>query len=593
MRRGVLWRVSALYWFGSALMLGALVSATLAGPRFPSAFTSIVPLVLLVGAAAGMILLVVAVWQTVRAGVQLARARHAGQPPIAVLAATTGHVAASLCSLAGGMLALPVFFGVVLLGSIGRANANAVWLSIVVPLLLGLLGLGFAARDGRSSAAGPRDPQPAPAESRSRVGSIGVLVTTLAAATLIILVLPLLVVAMLGPSYWMLTPPGFANSNAKVAAANIARPYGVPKDPRIGALAAGEAFDALMRSTGNDKASRFATRPQAAVPYGPPPWNGPIPGNLFRSARSNLDESIPATGAILQAASHGFRPDETAYLEGFAHAGQWRDFAIVARAPAFDYIGARYQLPFADSAGGWWDFPTPPFATVKALAYAGVSRAAYYLARGQRDSAEIALREIVSFGFTFVDQGNTVFEQLIGSIVVGIGRQSLTDYYHVIGDPRGVRLAALWDSATTAGNSRVVGRVDRVAIVAGGDRRDAVSARAEARRVASDSAELRGARLQMLTALSLAPCTNLRELVFGPDDDVRASFALARAKWARFASDTALLDLVYRTVDHIEPIAPDGVIPQTAMGASVVAGRLLRNRRLPGCAALFLGQYLR
>ena len=73
--------------------------------------------------------------------------------------------------------------------------------------------------------------------------------------------------------------------------------------------------------------------------------------------------------------------------------------------------------------------PLPSFEGSRELAYAAVSRAAYHMALGQRDSAETVLRSIVSFGFAFIDNGTSGLEAVIGSVIVAIGRDALHRFY--------------------------------------------------------------------------------------------------------------------------------------------------------------------
>ena len=72
-----------------------------------------------------------------------------------------------------------------------------------------------------------------------------------------------------------------------------------------------------------------------------------------------------------------------------------------------------------------------------------VSRAAYHLAIGQRDSAEAVLRSIVSYGFSIADNGTGLIDQLSGRVVVGIGRSALENFYTVTHDPRVESVASI------------------------------------------------------------------------------------------------------------------------------------------------------
>ena len=102
------------------------------------------------------------------------------------------------------------------------------------------------------------------------------------------------------------------------------------------------------------------------------------------------------------------------------------------------------------------------------------------------------------------------------------------------------------------------------------------------RRIVQDQDTPRGMRFEMLNMRSGAPCTNLREVVFGPDADVRHTFDEARRTWARFASDSSLLDMMYRSSEQIDEILVDRR-QRMALGPAGLVGSILRNRRLAGC----------
>ncbi len=284
----------------------------------------------------------------------------------------------------------------------------------------------------------------------------------------------------------------------------------------------------------------------------------------------------------MQAAAAGLNPAQSEYLRRVATAEQWKSFSIVARAPRMDYIGARYVVPFADSAAGWWAFPTTRYARTKELANAGVSRAAWHLSRGRTDSAEVALREVVSFGFVLIDNASSLIDELIGAVMIGIGRGGLIQFYKVTGDPRGVALQAQLDSVLTAVENR-----RENADASGIDLTEPQRLRDRVRGIANDEKTTRGLRKEMLTLLAAAPCTNARELIFGSDPEIVSSFAKARRTMARFPSDSAMLDLIERTPELLAGFENAERPRQLLVRVASIEGALLGNRRLLGCAKVF------
>jgi hypothetical protein len=271
---------------------------------------------------------------------------------------------------------------------------------------------------------------------------------------------------------------------------------------------------------------------------------------------------------------------ELEWLASAAHHPAWAEFRRFARASNADMLGARYAVPFGREAS-ILDLPLVRIAHVKGLAYANPSRVAWYLSRGQRDSAEIALKEGISFGFQLVDAGNTLIDELVGIVIVGIARRELVQFYEATGNPAGARFKAATDSVIAS-----VVQSDTTATVATPaplNRFDPMSVRQATIRTALERRYPRGVRTEMLFALGFMPCTNAQELVFGPAADVRSLFAWARSNLVRFPSDSALIELAYNRAERPPHQEPSGVFARLAIAAADVAGFVLHNRRIPGC----------
>lgn len=231
--------------------------------------------------------------------------------------------------------------------------------------------------------------------------------------------------------------------------------------------------------------------------------------------------------------------------------------------------------------------PIPKFAGTKGMAYANASRAAYWLARGRPDSAEHALRQGVSVGLLLADEGNMLIEQLIGIVLTSIARDALIDLYAATGDARGPALRRAVDSVIAAQEATAATQASGGATFDASSLNDAVALRSGILRLAADGNEMRGLRIEMLLLLSLAPCTNVREMVFGPGEDVQRAFERAKRTIARFPSDSALLDLIYETPERTkgyEELGKHRLLPLLR-----ASGWALRNERLQGCSQMLLG----
>jgi tRNA A-37 threonylcarbamoyl transferase component Bud32 len=632
---GRLRRLGLNYLLGGVFIALTMVTIIAAGPRMNSLLASPVTLLILIVAMAGAVLLSVAVARTIAVGSRGTQAVESGyswMTVFEVLADTrgdTGNVIAAsreyaglapgardryrrnriwseTALFAGGALVVPTFLLVVMLGSNGIGGWRAAWLVLGVPIAGVLVTLAlswwerraFAAHRRRGKVvsraeiarlAGPwydtfesvRNGQRL-ARGRALAPSLGRRATIAGGtilAVMLLLLIPLNVVATLGPAYWTWTLPKFANTKDRIRISQIARPYVLAKDPRITALDAGRAFYSLHAAS--RESSMF---PEHDLPerLPPAPWDSAIPAGLFPTAQWTQAPNIPSPLAIITAARRGFTPAEMAYLARVASAAQWKPFDLMARARSIDYLGARYRLPFPQGANVW-ALPIPKFTATKTLAYASLSRAAYHLARGNRDSAQTVLRGTISVGFLLIDEGNTLIEQLIGAVITGIGRAGLIDYYNAIGDPRGAALQARLDSMVATVEEPVP---ESARLFQNVDAGEVAALRDVIRRTARDPRELRGVRLEMLHVLGMAPCTNLRELVFGPAPDVTETFAYARAKLARFPSDSAVLTLIERQPETIEMPLSENAKHRWVQSMAKVVGSGLGNRRLAGCVAL-------
>lgn len=306
------------------------------------------------------------------------------------------------------------------------------------------------------------------------------------------------------------------------------------------------------------------------------PWDAMTPSDeMFGGLRADGNEGRMAAG-IVSAAARGFNANELAYLRAVADAPIWRDVERLVSAPAVDMIGGRFVLPFRADATAW-AMPVLRFNDTKRLAYAGVSRAAYYVATGQPLKAEAALKTVVSYGFLLVDNGSHALDALIGRVIIGIGQNGLHQLYTLTGDARGMAL--------TAPFSNVVGR----AIVPIGGDVDANAALARLLRDARDPSMPRTVRLEALNQLAAASCSSVRGMVFGPSDAVQNAFAQARGDLARYPSERAYLDLMYGTVDRTTDL-PWRISrsDMLVMGAASATSAVLGNPRVASCTRIVL-----
>jgi hypothetical protein len=348
-------------------------------------------------------------------------------------------------------------------------------------------------------------------------------------------------------------------------------------------MEAGLLFAALNPASSQTAPAAFPERPigERAVR----PWKDVKPSaGMFATAPPGGSWSGPGSQTILEAAAKGLSARELAYLKTVATAPLWTQYDLIARAPAVDILGGRFVLPYPHDALAY-EMPLMPFAATKELAYAGVSRAAYHLAVGQRAEAEAALRSIIGFGFAIIDNGTFAIDGLIGQVIVGIGRDALERFYTITGDPRAAAVVA---ARVAVGNGPVLPRSNQPKME---------FMREQLMKSAQNPAEPRTIRYNALQALSLSSCTNVRELVFGMGSDVRQTYDLAARDLARFPSERAVLDLALQTTERPGTagtnanIPTGGVAVRLLIGASTVAGKVLDNPRMPFCTRLITWQF--
>ena len=394
-----------------------------------------------------------------------------------------------------------------------------------------------------------------------------------AIGVLLLMTVPFVVIGLSRGPAWQDT----ANLRERITDTDRWRPLMTPRDQSIAPQQAGRAMHSLLSSP-----SRPEFPEHAEAGRGERPWKAhPLPTESFAGLRSPGFDG-PVASRVLEAAGRGFTPAQLAYLRSVAEAPLWSEFDKLARATRVDLIGGQFVLPFRDDAF-MPSMPSRRFADTKALAYAGVSRAAYLYATGQPRHAEAALRSIVSFGFVLIDNGTSALDALVGRIVADIGRDGLHQLYTLTGNADGV--------AQTAPTPRAPG---------------ALTARANASAMSNTSTDVhnwqgrlldevadpqlpRALRFESLRSLSFTTCGSVREVLFGPGADVRAAFDRAGSTLARYPSEQAFVELMYEATNRMPTgITLYSVSSQLIIGAATVAGTVLHNPRVEACTRVVL-----
>ncbi len=405
----------------------------------------------------------------------------------------------------------------------------------------------------------------------SWVGTSLRIVRNAAIAVALMAMVPIGMVAWNGDLVWR--QDYGANTKAKTAVAERARSFALPRDPSITPMQAGQAFDALTLPS-KDEGRAFPRRPGGHV--GAFAWDAlPLTPEMFVRERWGGNGGLRSE--VFAAVVRGISPKEREYLRAVATAPEWRVFNTVARAPAVDFVGGHFIMPFPGSSG-WPEFPIVGTRSARELAQASIARAAWFMSTKQMDSAEATLRGTVSLGFAFIDNANTLMDQLTGAVVVGTGTDALRQFYVATGNPlaQDPGLAPVAKSDLPARKKLPTSELRRQVIA-----------------TVNNPNVPRGMRMESLRTLSLASCGSVRELLLGPNDDVTSAIARAKQSLGRYPSEKAVAVLA-ADMPRVtaRDIGSDKPLAMLASSAANVAGAVLRNDRMATCT-IVTGQYWR
>ena len=372
----------------------------------------------------------------------------------------------------------------------------------------------------------------------------------------------------------------------KLSDAERARVLRAPVDASITPMDAGLAFAALQAPQVGAavKVSAFPEGVQQfplrqVQPQSVWPWRAHKPGKeLFAMRTGGFDG--PAAHYVIESARSGFTAAEMAWLKELAEAPVWKNFDKVGAAQSMDLVGGQYQVPFRADAFS----PLMPFAKfsyTKELAYAGVARAAYYVALGQPEQAEAALRSVVSFGFAMIDNGSFAIDGLIGKVIVGIGQNGFEQF-------------AMYGGEFPAGYNRTP--LPNIRNTNYGDPRGVLMTADEIReqllKDIYDPTMPRTIRLEQLNQLSFSSCHNISEMWSGPNQETRDAFAMAAATLARYPSEKAQLAMMLDATNRVpDTIFSHAIGRNLVVGAATVASTITNNPRLATCTKMAVASW--
>ncbi len=395
-----------------------------------------------------------------------------------------------------------------------------------------------------------------------------------------VVALPLVVIAVRGPSAFLgarSMDQRLSHVTSRLTDVDRLRPLMSPRNAAVSAAEAGAAFHAMQapRSHGAKLLSAAFPEHPVATPFARPWLDRSQAIGMFPAAGNVGQDAVVATDVVTRATG-GFSTQEMVYLRSVAEAPIWHEFDRVTSAPRVDLVGGQFVLPFRDDAFAP-AMPVHRFVDTKALAYAGVSRAAYYVALGEPARAEAALRSIVSLGFMFIDNGTNSIDALIGRVVLDIGRNGLHQLYEATGNASGLTLSAPLPTRTAAGvtPARSVASANEI--------------RARVIAETSDPQLPRALRFERLNQLAFSSCGSVREVLFGMRSDVSGAIDRADASLARYPSEHALVKLMREGPARVHALyGTRSGADMLISGAASVAATVLQQPRIAACTQLAL-----
>jgi hypothetical protein len=287
-------------------------------------------------------------------------------------------------------------------------------------------------------------------------------------------------------------------------------------------------------------------------------------------------------------AVQGFTSSEEAYVEEVAAHPGFVAYRLVARAPDMDYWGARYDLsPVGDASshdpwrsfdwdGWWWSSYESGTLWRYGPQRASLLRVALRVSQGRYGEAEAVLREIIAVGLRLWES----HPQDRGFWHASFGAEHLEWLYTVMGRERDARrLGANYDSVQA-----IIDRYTSRSDSRGVPQRSLADLRKALVDGIQDSTLSLRTRWGLASVLSLAPCTNLRELLFGPGPETRAAIEQARQALGRFPSDEAVFELMRLSLQSdAQPEPYTRHFARFVRMSTRVSGWVFGSRRIRGC----------
>ena len=326
--------------------------------------------------------------------------------------------------------------------------------------------------------------------------------------------------------------PDIGQIQARVFEGEVLRPYRVDPDPGITPEASGEALHALLAVGGGRPIERHSLEQPPVREYDQP-WFPDRETTEFLQDKTSWAWVLE----VLERARGGLTVEERAYLSTVAAHPAQREFSTVAQARTTDIIGTRYAFPLPDTITAV-ALPIPWFGYLQNAAAAHAAAAALDLSDGRHDRAERAVREVISLGFTLIDHGPSMIDNMFGARIVNAGGDAL----ELVLQATGRRQEA--DNLARV-RTQVKAMADRATLPSRGESVEGALRAMPA--IVLDTTAARGLRWEFLGLVSsFAPCLNLHTMVFGPGEEYESWRNDARQALVQGSGDSQLFEIMER-----------------------------------------------
>lgn len=349
----------------------------------------------------------------------------------------------------------------------------------------------------------------------------------------VLILLPVLMLAVWGQELWLLGVPNYQRMIDRYNSVGGLAAYRPAPRPGITADSAGLALVAIA-NTGTTRREALLIDPPGAFPE---PWL-PDSGPFGR---------MPAD-TVMQHAVRGLRPEERAWLRQLeTHRGSAL-VGVVAYAGRLDPWAA-LKIPLPPETNPF-DLPVPSMMGVRAAGRLQLYRAALAYADRRPAVADSLIREVIGYGLRLHDDSDQLLTALIGTAVAREAGLTLAELRAATG--KGVEADSIRRGLAVPSGGPLFGPVAA----------DSVHPRPAAIRAAIIEAIMtheapRPVEWDLAATLGIAPCTDLRELLYGPAPRLQRAYDAVGSRVEDTPHAQAAFGAVRRGI--ITTVAPGGV----------------------------------